>query len=249
MLRGRMFTLVEMLVVVAIISILASLLAPSLHSALETARSTGCLNNQKQIYYTLNMYENDFGNKIIPLEYINNTSGYTGMLADYGYLTVSNKSLTAPIGAETTIFFCPSGEKMIAGAIASRYDINGAGAMRYTSTVNGWVIYNNYALNSSTFDKGFLTVRVPLDITGDIIVRNKSSVRSPGKFVLLFDGFYTNFGSRPERVNARHLGKSATNILYVDGSAKSTGILQVPENFSLGHLRANYPHMLWRIDQ
>jgi prepilin-type N-terminal cleavage/methylation domain-containing protein len=54
------FTLVELLVVVAIISILASLLMPMLRSALETARQMVCLNNSKQICIGINAYADDY---------------------------------------------------------------------------------------------------------------------------------------------------------------------------------------------
>lgn len=56
------FTLVEMLVVIAIIGILVSMLAPSISRALESARSTDCANNLKQVLYAENLYAADYNN-------------------------------------------------------------------------------------------------------------------------------------------------------------------------------------------
>ena len=43
------FTLIELLVVVAIIAILAALLVPSLRTALDQSKATGCLHNLRQV--------------------------------------------------------------------------------------------------------------------------------------------------------------------------------------------------------
>jgi prepilin-type N-terminal cleavage/methylation domain-containing protein/prepilin-type processing-associated H-X9-DG protein len=57
--RGRAFTLVELLVVVAVIAILASLLLPALRAAREQAKKTVCLGNLRQIGLLVNGYTED----------------------------------------------------------------------------------------------------------------------------------------------------------------------------------------------
>ena len=55
----KKFTLIEVLVVVAIIGILASLLLPSLSKARGKARLSVCLNNMKQVTLGMSMYALD----------------------------------------------------------------------------------------------------------------------------------------------------------------------------------------------
>jgi prepilin-type N-terminal cleavage/methylation domain-containing protein len=54
------FTLVELLVVIAVISILAGMLLPVLQQAQESARQISCINNSKQLGYVFNNYAETF---------------------------------------------------------------------------------------------------------------------------------------------------------------------------------------------
>ena len=58
-LYGSGFTLVELLVVVAVIAILASLLLPALGAAKGRAQRIGCLNNHRQLVTTWMLYQGD----------------------------------------------------------------------------------------------------------------------------------------------------------------------------------------------
>jgi prepilin-type processing-associated H-X9-DG protein/prepilin-type N-terminal cleavage/methylation domain-containing protein len=59
--RARAFTLVELLVVVAVIAILAALLFPVLAQAREKGRQITCASNLKQLGNAIQMYTQDYG--------------------------------------------------------------------------------------------------------------------------------------------------------------------------------------------
>ncbi len=63
--RRNAFTLVELLVVVAIIALLLSILLPALSRARVVAASVACMSNVRQIGIALEYYKNDFNERII----------------------------------------------------------------------------------------------------------------------------------------------------------------------------------------
>ncbi|MBC7805406.1 MAG: prepilin-type N-terminal cleavage/methylation domain-containing protein [Akkermansiaceae bacterium] len=63
--KGHAFTLIELLIVIAIIAILAAILMPVFAQAREKARSVSCISNLKQISNSLVMYGQDYDDGVL----------------------------------------------------------------------------------------------------------------------------------------------------------------------------------------
>lgn len=129
-LARRGLTLVELLVVMAILGVLVSLLLPAVQSARAAARSVHCKNNLKQICLALVMYSDTWYTRMMPVDVYNWTipAGTPGGERRYwfGEIDVSGKVdytkgfLMPFIETQYQSFQCPD---FGAGGIEQRFDI------------------------------------------------------------------------------------------------------------------------------
>lgn len=158
----RSFTLVEMLVVVAIISILAMLLMPALTSALNSARMQSCINNQRQTMLQMQVYFNDFNDKIVVVD----TNG--PIVHKYEQWAMRLYQVALLDETNERIFSCPGTD---------------APVNTLTDYTNDYVYSNNYIGMHYGHNVGITSWRAPEDK-----MFSAKAVKSPSTFVFILDG-------------------------------------------------------------
>jgi len=97
----RAFTLPELLIVLAIVSILASILYPVFRSAREAAYKTTCLANFKNLHFASSMYTADWDDRMMPVNH--QPSAPANSSNDRTWV-----QLTLPYSTQFSIYNCPS---------------------------------------------------------------------------------------------------------------------------------------------
>ena len=126
----KKFTLIELLIVVAIIAILVSIMIPSLGKAREMSKRAVCMSNMRQMYLAEKLYEKDHTNKM--------ALGYnTGQLQmNYIYVRKSNRINQGLLGLYTGdnsgFLYCPSHEHLQHKIDTSKnpWDVTTTGSLR-----------------------------------------------------------------------------------------------------------------------
>lgn len=205
--RNGFFTIIELLIVVAVIMLLAGMLLPALRSARERARQIQCASNMKQCGYAMASYASDFNGFVILHMYkLPGNNWYKGGSARW--LDMINGNWDVEYLKSRDVVLCPS-----------------FAPAKYENTSF------TYGASGGSFPANQAQVVPPGCLATATVIVNLAKLAKPSLYLILGDSFSSTYSKQiyvissnasPSGFHLRHSGKQG-NILSGDFHVEGAG--------------------------
>jgi prepilin-type N-terminal cleavage/methylation domain-containing protein/prepilin-type processing-associated H-X9-DG protein len=235
--RQAAFTLLELLIVIAIIAILASLLLPALSRSKLRAQGIYCVNNQKQLMFAWILYSDDNNNRLVPnIGFLQpafqpgNTwvGGNVSSLPDETNIVLITSALLGPYSKNPGVYRCPADP----GNPVGTYRVRSISMNNYMNGTGGDLLTNNFTVYRRASD-----ITLPTDRF--VFLDERASTIDDGYFEMQMTTAYNNI--QLNNLPANYHG-NAGGVSFADGHAIirkwTTPLFLEPPSISLGTISA-----------